>query len=116
LRQEPFNIEGLLKQALRCGIGVAEFWNMTPREAIMAIEAAIWRDERRQELDIVQSWSTATLIRAKRIPSLKQLLNTKPAKPLHGKELEKRQREFKDMTANVDINKLVNQQKKVRHG
>jgi hypothetical protein len=85
---------------------VAEFWDMTPREARMAIEASIWRDERRQELDIVQAWSIASLMRAKRIPSLKALLNTKPAKPLHGKELEKRQREFKEMTANVDINKL----------
>lgn len=89
---------------------------MTPREALMAIEAAIWRDDRRQELDIVQAWSTAMLIRAKRIPSLKQLLNTKPAKPLHGKELEKRRREFKEMTANIDLNKLADQLKKVKHG
>jgi len=82
----------------------------------MAIEASIWRDDRRQELDIVQAWSTAMLIRAKHIPSLKQLLNTKPAKPLHGKELEKRRREFKDMTANIDLNKLADQLKKVKHG
>jgi hypothetical protein len=130
LSQEPFNIEGLLKQALRCGIGVAEFWDMTPREALMAIEAAIWRDERRQELDIIQAWSMATLMRAKRIPSLKQLLDTKPAKPLHGKELEKRRQEFANMTKNlnleqlanrmkkatVDINKLAKVQRTVKHG
>jgi len=82
----------------------------------MAIEASIWRDERNQQMNIVQAWRMATMMRAKRIPSLKALLNTKPAKPLHGKELEKRRREFKEMTANVDINKLVNQQKKVKHG
>jgi len=72
----------------------------------MAIEASIWRDERNQQMNIVQAWRIAMMMRAKRIPSLKALLNTKPAKPLHGKELEKRRREFKEMTANVDINKL----------
>ena len=82
----------------------------------MAIEASIWRDERNQQMNIVQAWRIAMMMRAKRIPSLKALLNTKPAKPLHGKELEKRRREFKEMTANVDVNKLVNQQKKVRNG
>jgi hypothetical protein len=85
---------------------MAEFWDMTPREVLMAIEASIWRDERNQQMNIVQAWRIAMMMRAKRIPSLKALLNTKPAKPLHGKELEKRRREFKEMTANVDINKL----------
>ena len=78
----------------------------------MAIEASIWRDERRQELDIVQAWSIASLMRAKRIPSLKQLLNTKPAKPLHGKELEKRRQEFADMTKNLNLEHLANRMKK----
>jgi hypothetical protein len=86
---------------------VAEFWDMTPREVFMAIEASIWRNEHNQQLDIVQAWRMARLMRAKRIPSLKALLNIKPAKPLHGKELEKRRREFKEMTANVDLNKLI---------
>jgi hypothetical protein len=43
-------------------------------------------------------------------------LNPKPAKPLRGKELEKRRREFKEMTANVDIEKLANAQRKIKHG
>ena len=82
----------------------------------MAIEAAVWRDERNQQLEIVQAWRIAIMMRAKRIPSLKQLLDTKPAKPLHGKELEKRRREFKEMTANLNLEKLVNAQQKVKHG
>jgi len=100
-------IKGLLKQALRCGIRVAEFWEMTPRETYMAIEAAIWRDEQRQKHDVVLAWRTAALMRAKRMPSLKQLLNTKPARPLRGKELEKRRQEFKEMTAKLDTSKLT---------
>ncbi|OGN90243.1 MAG: hypothetical protein A2Y88_04910 [Chloroflexi bacterium RBG_13_48_10] len=82
----------------------------------MAIEAAVWRDERNQQLEIVQAWRIAIMMRAKRIPSLKQLLDTKPAKPLHGKELEKRRREFKEMTANLNLENLVNAQQKVKHG
>lgn len=72
----------------------------------MAIEASIWREEIQQKRDLVLAWQTAALTRAKRMPSLKQLLNTKPAKPLHGEELEKRRKEFKEMTANLDLSKL----------
>jgi hypothetical protein len=73
----------------------------------MAIDAAIWRDEVQQRRNLTLAWQTAALTRAKRMPSLKQLLNTKPARPLHGEELEKRRQEFKEMTANLDLSKLV---------
>jgi hypothetical protein len=73
----------------------------------MAIDASIWREEVRQKRDLALAWQTAALTRAKRMPSLKQLLNTKPARPLRGEELEKRRKEFHDMTANLDLSKLV---------
>lgn len=82
----------------------------------MAIEAAIWRDERNQQMDVIQAWRIARLVRANPIPALKQLLDPRPAKPLHGKELEERRREFKEMTANVDLNRIAQQHKKVKHG
>ena len=91
---------------MRAGIGVLEFWDLTPRETFMAIEASIWREEVRQKWDITVAWQTASLSRAKRMPSLKQLLNTKPARPLHGAELEKRRQEFREMTAKLDLSKL----------
>lgn len=98
-------------QALRAGISVMEFWDLTPRETFMEIDASIWREEIQQKRDLVLAWQTAALTRAKRMPSLKQLLNTKQARPLVGQELEKRRKEFKEMTANLDVSKL-----KVKHG
>jgi hypothetical protein len=92
----------LQKQALKVGIGVVEFLDLTPRETYMAIEAAIWRDERRQKQDVALAWRTAALVRAKRMPSLKQLLAIGPARPLAGKEKEKRRREYKEMSAAAD--------------
>jgi hypothetical protein len=98
-------------QALRAGIGILEFWDQTPRETYMTIDASIWREEIRQKRDLTMAWQIAALSRAKRMPSLKQLLNTKPARPLVGEELEKRRKEFADMTKNLDLSKL-----KVKHG
>jgi hypothetical protein len=73
----------------------------------MAIDAAIWRDERQQRQQLTQAWYTAALQRTKRLPTLKQLLSTGPARPLKGKELEKRRSEHREMMANVDIGKLT---------
>jgi hypothetical protein len=91
---------------LRARVGILEFWDLTPRETFMMIDASLWREEVQQKQDLTLAWQTAALIRAKRLPSLKQLLNNKPAKPLRGEELEKRRQEFKEMTANLDVSKL----------
>ena len=79
----------------------------------MVIAANLWRDEIKQKQDVALAWRTAALTRAKRLPSLKQLLNTKPAKALYGAELEKRRQEFKDMTRNLDVSKLVRKPNKL---
>lgn len=73
------------------------FWDQTPRETCLAIEAAMWRDERRQRQDVALAWRTAALLRAKRLPSLKHLLSSGPARPLAGEELTRRRREFREM-------------------
>ena len=64
----------------------------------MAIEAALWRDERRQERQMRAAWYTAALTRAKKLPSLKQFM-TPAARPLKGKELVERRKEFRQMSA-----------------
>lgn len=92
--------------ALHAGISVLEFWDLTPRETYRAIEASIWRDEQTQRQQIAQAWRTAALTRAKKMPTLKQLLTTGPAKPLVGKELQRRRKEFEEMTSGVDLSKL----------
>lgn len=80
----------------------------------MAIEAAIWRDQQRQKQDTALAWRVAAYTRAKRLPSLKQLLSTGPAKPLRGAELEKRRQEFQDMkkaAQGLDVSKLLKKRK-----
>lgn len=97
-------------EALRCGIGVTEFWELTPRETWQAIEAAIWRDRREQERETRLAWLTATLSRAKKIPSLKRLMTEKKqAQRLIPAQAEKRREEYQQMVKAVDFNKL-NQQ------
>lgn len=83
-----------------------EFYDLTPRETVASLEAAAWREEFEQKREIALAWRVAMLTRARRLPSLKQLLNTKPARPLAGKELERRRQEFREMTAHLDIGKL----------
>lgn len=99
---EPLDFEGLLKDALRCGVSVLEFWDLTPRETYMAIEAALWRDRRRQKQDLSLAWHTAALTRVKRMPSLKSLLTSQTkARRLKGEELRKRRREFREMSGSA---------------
>jgi len=104
-----FRAERLLENALRCGIGVEAFWGMTPAETYMAIEAAIWRDERRQKQDTALAWRMAALMRSKQLPSLQRLLDTANAetRPLSGEELERRRDEFREMSAAVDVEQLT---------
>lgn len=85
---------------------VAEFWDQTPRETYLAIEAALWRDERAQRQQMAQAWYTAALTRTKKLPTLKQLTGIGTAKPLKGREFERRRKELKEMAAAVDISKL----------
>lgn len=111
-----FDVASLMKQALRCGVSVAEFWEMTPRETLLTIEAAIWIDRRRVRQDLSLAWHTAALSRVKRMPSLKRLLasskGSDKARPLKGKELEKRRDEFETLTEKVDVDVLAKRVKK----
>lgn len=88
------------------GIGVLEFWDLTPAETYAAIEGAIKREELRQRKDLALAWRIAAFTRAKKLPPLKKVLNTAPAKPLRGAERDRRRREFAEMTTNLDLSKL----------
>lgn len=96
----------LLRYALQAGLGVLEFWDLTPAETYAAIEAAIWRETQSQRRELANAWRTAAFSRAKKLPPLNQVLNTGPTKPLKGKERERRRKEFADMKAAVDLTKL----------
>lgn len=79
---------------------------MTPAETFLTIEAYLWQMERHRRDEVTIAWLTAKLMRAKRLPPLARLLTAKKAKPLQGEELDKRRREFKDMTENIDLEAL----------
>jgi hypothetical protein len=75
---------------------VAEFWDQTPQETWAAIDAAVWREQQQQEHDMAMAWLMARLSRAKKIPSLKNLLSRGQAsRPLRGAEKIERRDQFK---------------------
>ena len=81
-------------QALRAGVTVLSFWDLTPRETLIAMEAAVWRAEQAQAGQLAQAWHVAALLRNKQLPSLRTLLAR--LKPSKAKKLpiEERRREF----------------------
>lgn len=93
-------IDRLLAEALRAGVPTLEFWDLTPRETVQAIEAAAWRLEEEQRGRLWLAWHVAALSRARRLPSLAQILAPREGKRLAGDELEARRREFAKMKAN----------------
>lgn len=85
---------------------MAEFWDLTPYETLLIIEARAWRNEHDQKLLLKLAWDMAALSRSKRLPKLSLLLKSKPVRPLKGQELIMRRSEFQDMTKNIDLKKL----------
>jgi hypothetical protein len=104
-------LDRLLTQALRCGLTIGEFWELTPHEVYLSIDAYLWRTGQQQRHDFTVAWLNAKLQRAKKIPSLKVMLMDKKAQKLTGKELAKRRDEFKQMTKDIDLTKI-----KVKNG
>jgi hypothetical protein len=90
----------MMRNALRSGISVTEFWQLTPRETWAAIDAAVWREQQQEEHDMAMAWLMAKLSRAKKIPSLKSLLSKGQApRPLRGAEKTERRAQFKKLAA-----------------
>ena len=78
---------------------MSEFWDLTPRETMAAIEAATWRVQNEQARMISLAWHTAALTRAKRLPPLAMLLAR--LKPRKNVPIEKRRDEFEEMKARM---------------
>jgi len=97
LSRGRFSWEAFLAEALKCGVSVAEFWALTPRETAAVIEAAAWRMEREQRRDVWLAWHVAALSRAKRLPALQRLMGGGKARPLTGEELEQRREEHEEL-------------------
>ncbi len=90
-------IDDLLVAALKVGISIFEFWDLTPREAMQAMSAALWRMELERRGRGWLAWHTAALLRMQHMPSLTKLLGIPDTKVLTGDELKARRQEFEDM-------------------
>lgn len=110
-----FDWQSLLENALRAGIGVEEFWRLTPRETYAAIRAENWRQDLHHRRQAWLAWHIAALSRSKRLPSFKKLIGADKARALEGEELERRRRERDEMVDQIDIDKL-NEQMRDKHG
>lgn len=95
---------------------MAEFWDLTPRETWITIEAAGWRAEQAARRDVALAWHVAALSRTKTLPSLRQLLHPPKARKLEGEELERRRAEHRRMVAALDPALLRGQRSKRRMG
>ncbi len=73
---------------------------MTPREFAAVVDGFIWQQEQEAESQITVAWFTARLMRSKRFPTLKSLLEPdNKAKKLSPAEQAERDREFEELTA-----------------
>ena len=66
-----------MKIAIRIGIPLKDFWNMTPYELFVSIEVFEDKEKERSKELIAQAYYTAALSRMKKIPKLKDLLKEK---------------------------------------
>ena len=105
-RERRLDWQSLLEQSLKCGIGVAEFWALTPRETYMVLEAANWRLEREHRRDAWLAWHIAALSRAKRLPALQRLISPGKARALKGEELERRRAEHREIVQKIDVDRI----------
>jgi len=104
--RERLDWQSLLETALKCGIGVTEFWALTPRETFAAIEAVSWQLEREHRRDAWLAWHIAALSHAKRLPALQRLIGAGKARALEGEELERRRAEHREIIQKIDVDRI----------
>lgn len=69
-----FSIYGALENAARIGIGITEFWTLTPRELSIYIDAYIERIKHDEDNHMVYAYVGAYLQRVKNMPALEKFL------------------------------------------
>ena len=90
--RDRWDWDELLTDALRAGVGVSEFWDLTPREVQFVFESDGWRQRRERQRDAWLAWHIAGMMRTKRMPSLNVLIPPEP-RAVMGDELERRRRD-----------------------
>jgi hypothetical protein len=87
-----------LEIALHAGISLLDFWDYTPIEVTKEIKNSQRKADQRTKSILWGAWHNALLIRQKRLPSLRSLLSGGKSRKLEGEELERRRKEFKEMS------------------
>lgn len=84
---------------MAAGIGVTEFWDLTPGETVALVRARLRRE---RERDLWLAWHIAALGRVKKFPSLKRLLRPAKAHGLTPDQAAQRQAEFEELKARME--------------
>ncbi len=88
----------VLAEALKAGVSVFEFWDMTPREVAQAMSAFAWRQRERQRELAWLAWHVAALMRVKKLPRLDELIPRERKTSVQQQlDRERRQREHEDI-------------------
>jgi hypothetical protein len=85
---------------LEAGLGVLEFWALTPRETQAAIRAAAAREQRAHEARGWIVWHQAALQRVKRLPAYRQFVQRRPP-PVTPAELARRRQEHAELARSM---------------
>lgn len=82
--------------AVRVGIDLNDFWNMTPYELTIYIDA--WNEKEKQEDEryIVSAWLSAAWYRCEKLPKLSEIL---------GREIETEQTDEQLLESIIELNK-----------
>lgn len=67
-----------MKTAAAIGIGIRDFWEMTPAELGIYVSAHNDMEKQKQENALVLEYTNAALQRSKKMPALKEMLSQKP--------------------------------------
>jgi hypothetical protein len=78
---------------------------MTPRETILAFDAAAWRMRQDRANLVSLAWHTAALSHARKLPPLSRLVDKilKPPKTDKPPDLETRRAEFEEMKRRMNV-------------
>lgn len=101
-------MHSLLADALHAGLGVREYWELTPAETLGVLDAHAWRLEREREARAWAVWHTAALVRAKKLPALKRLVDGYKTVQLRGVALEDKRREHAEIMAAAEAKRAGN--------
>ena len=66
-----------MRMAIRIGISIKDFWEMTPFELFVCIESFEDKEKERSKELIIQAYYTEAFTRMKKLPKLKDLLKEK---------------------------------------